>query len=104
MYQFDAMPRTDDLLYDIHCMQSILDDGAEFLGTELATNGSLWKQVGWRIDQELLDTTKQQLLTLCTGLQHNLSREIAKVGFTEKVGTAKYTHNRFTHLFLLFKR
>ncbi|SAL99477.1 hypothetical protein [Absidia glauca] len=85
MYQFDTMPRTDDLLYDIHCMQSILDDGAEYLGTELATNGSLWKQVGWWVDQDMLDTTKQQLLNLCTGLQHELSQEIAKVGFTEKM-------------------
>ncbi|KAI8341502.1 hypothetical protein BC941DRAFT_208433 [Chlamydoabsidia padenii] len=85
MYQLDSIPRTDDLLYDIHSIQSILDDGIELLGTELTSKSQSWHEMGWQVDQDLWNTTKQQLEHLCIGLQHELSEEITKVGFTEKM-------------------
>ncbi|CAO3587372.1 unnamed protein product [Absidia cylindrospora] len=86
MYQLSMVPRTDDLLADIHYIQSILDDSAELLGTQLAMDGSLWKEMGWWVEQSLLDSTKQQFLNICCiGLQDELSNEISKHGYTEKM-------------------
>ncbi|ORZ17143.1 hypothetical protein BCR42DRAFT_414003 [Absidia repens] len=86
MYQLSIVPRTNDLLGDIHHIQSILDDCAELLGTQLVMNGCLWKEMGWWVEQSVLDATKQQFMNICCiGLQDELSNEISKHGYTEKM-------------------
>ncbi|KAI8086675.1 uncharacterized protein BX664DRAFT_163039 [Halteromyces radiatus] len=85
MYESDIIQRTDKLLDNIYHLQSILENYTDFLGTHLINNGQIWKEMGWLVDQSILDATKQRLMDICINLQDELYEEMSKHGYTEKV-------------------
>ncbi|CAO3626358.1 unnamed protein product [Cunninghamella echinulata] len=84
MLQIDIIQRSDDLLTDINNLQLVIDKNTELYGIQLSTNGYLWKEMGWWVDDHLLNSTKYWYLSICNGVCEEIYNEIIKYGQTEK--------------------
>lgn len=85
MLQIDIIQRSDDLLTDINNLQMTIDKSSEIYGTQLASNGYLWKEMKWWVDDSLLNSTKHWYLSICNDVHEEIYNEIMKCGQTEKV-------------------
>ncbi|KAI9309104.1 hypothetical protein BJ944DRAFT_259105 [Cunninghamella echinulata] len=84
MLQIDIIQRSNDLLTDINNLQLVIDKNAELYGIQLSTDGYLWKEMGWWVDDRLLNSTKYWYLSICNGVYEEIYNEIMKYGQTEK--------------------
>ncbi|KAF7728333.1 hypothetical protein EC973_006274 [Apophysomyces ossiformis] len=74
-----TVPRTEDLLFDIKRLQSILDAKSSLYGDNLVQNGLEWKALGMPVDEQLLAAIKGWFYNLCIGLLGELDIECSKL-------------------------
>ncbi|KAG0175376.1 hypothetical protein DFQ28_000948 [Apophysomyces sp. BC1034] len=74
-----TIPRTEDLLFDIKRLQSVVDAKSALYGDNLAQNGLEWKALGMPVDEQLLAAVKGWFYNLCIGLLGELDIECSKL-------------------------